>query len=117
MPPPFSPPKPKIGTGLLTLFDVMDTSLHTANFTVSMRKCFVEVGLLPQADGTYVKFNYHKKGFLTKLIPQATEAHADMGPTFGDVATELELTNRPASDAASDAGSDSTDSSDFSDAW
>ena len=96
MTPPFNPPKPTTSTGLLTLFEVMDTSLHTAAFTASLGACFVEVGLLPRADGSYVNLSYNKKGYLTKHIPQAPEIANDSGPTFGEVATEIELIDEPA---------------------
>ena len=84
----------------------MDTSLHTAAFTLSLRACFVEVGLLPKDDGSYVNFSYKKKGYLTSHIPQAPEiVNVDIGPTFGEVATAIELTNRPDDDGGSTDGS------------
>ena len=111
MPPPFDPPKPTISTGLLTLLDVMDTQLHTGAFSLALHASFVEVGLLPKPDGSYVKFSYNKKGYLTSHIPLAPETtRDDVGPTFGETATGIEVTNR----LDDDGGSDDDDSSDDS---
>ena len=91
----------------------MDTQLHAATFTEAMHASFVEVGLLPRTDGSYSLFSYNKKGYLTTLIPQVAVT-ADAGPTFGDVAMEMELTNRPSDDSGSDGSDDSDDSDDDS---
>ena len=114
----FAPPKPTICTGLQTLLDVMDTNLHTEAFTVSLRASFVELGLLPRNDGSYVTFAYSKKGYLLALIPQAAGVAAkDGAPTFGDVVTEVEVTNRPDSDDDSDADSDDRSDSGSADGY
>ena len=57
-----------------------------------------------QADETFVKFNYKKKGFLTRHIPPMQSS--DDGFSLGEVACELALTNRPPA-ADEDSGAES----------
>ena len=61
-----------------------------------------------QEDETFVKFSYNKKGYLSKLIPQAM--NAEDAVSVGEIVSELALTNRPwDADDNSDAESGSED--------
>ena len=61
---------------MLTLLSVLKGSLSTETFIASLRKCFVEVGLLEDENECFVKFNFKKKGFLPDA---AYPAGAELG--------------------------------------
>ena len=61
----FSPPKPCLTNGLITVMEVEDSTLQTDKFKKSMRDCFLAVGLTTKDDGTHVKFTSHKHGHLS----------------------------------------------------
>ena len=89
-----------LADGLQTVIKVLNTVLSTAAFQESMKKCFVEVGLTKQPDGTYKQYTAKKKGWLNHLIPQPKES--DHAVSTAEVASELELTARPEHDRDED---------------
>ena len=93
LPPLFAPPKPTQSEGLLTLFEVLSTSLATPKFQESMKKCFVTVGLAPVNDGSYLLYNATRKGTLVQLMPQVQ--YSDDAVSVGAMAAEIALTSRP----------------------
>ena len=100
---------------MLTLLSVLKGSLSTETFIASLRKCFVEVGLLEDENECFVKFNFKKKGFLTRHIPQAQSSEDSI--SVGEIASELALTSRPAdADENSDAESGTDDEDEEDDA-
>ena len=77
-------------------------------------RVFVEVGLLEDENECFVQFNFKKKGFLTRHIPQVQSS--EDGVSVGEIASELALTNRPAdADENSDAESGTDDEEDEDD--
>jgi hypothetical protein len=93
LPPIFSPPKPTQAEGVLTLLNVLSTSLATPAFEESMRKCFVQVGLQKGDDKEYVLYSATRKGFLQQIMPQVKSS--DDAISVGEVASELVLSSRP----------------------
>ena len=91
-PPEFRPPKPTQADGLLCLYKVVKENLQTPKFKESMSKCFVQVGLVPNADGEFVTYSPTKKGALANIIPQ-TMAHEN-ATSVGEVMAELAVTTR-----------------------
>ena len=79
--------------------------------SISLRKCFVEAGLLEDEKECFVPFNFKKKGFLMRHIPQVQSAEDSV--SVGEIASELALTSRPAdADEISDAESGTEDEDD-----
>jgi hypothetical protein len=97
LPPLFAPPKPTQPEGLLSLLEVLKTSLATPAFQESMRKCFIAVGLAPGSDGEYVLYSASRKGTLSQIIPQVQ--YNDEAVSIGEIASEIALTRRPANGA------------------
>ena len=111
-PPAFQPPKPKVAEGLRTLLNVLDGSLSTKEFKASLRKCFVEVGLLEDDNKCFKQFHFQKKGFLTRHIPQV-QSPSDTGVSVGEIASEVALTSRPTGeDEDAESGNDEDEGSD-----
>ena len=103
--PAFQPPKPKVAEGLLTLLSVLDGSLGTEDFKASLRKSFVDVGLLEDDSECFKQFNFKKKGYLTKNIRQVHDA----GVSVGEIASEVALTSRPTGDDEDEESGDDED--------
>ena len=81
--PDFKPPKPTMADGINTLVTVLDTTLKTTNFLDGMRRCFIDVGLLPFKDDgslrTYISYVEHKRGSMNSaLFPTAVNTCAEL---------------------------------------
>ena len=53
-----------------------------------MRKCFVDVGLVKNTEGSYTKYTNHRRGTIIK------KADVDGATCLGEVAAELEMVQR-----------------------
>ena len=72
--PVFAPPKPKVSDGIKMLIKVVTENLATEKFLKSLRRCFVDVGLVPyeqtETESTYRPYTEHKRGSLNpNLFP------------------------------------------------
>ena len=85
------------------------------SFKASMAKCFISVGLAPDAMGKFVEYTNHRRG--TLAIKKEPEDKA----TVGEVAAELEMVQRGGVDADGEGddgaggGGDESDESDDDD--
>ena len=52
--------------------EIAATVFLTDKYIASMKKCFVEVGQFPKADGSFNIYSHHSKGSLLKnLLPES----------------------------------------------
>ena len=58
-----------------------------------MRKCFVDVGLVKNTEGSYTKYTNHRRGTIIK------KADVDGATCLGEVAAELEMVQRAGADS------------------
>ena len=79
--------------GMRTVLEVLNTTLNTPKFQESMRKCFIQVGLVPGADGQFIEYSPTRKGILTQIIPQVQVPEEAV--SVGELASEVCLIPRP----------------------
>ena len=97
--PAWDPPKPKLVDGLRTVLKVEETTLRTAKFKESMRKCFIAVGLVKESDFNHFKrYVPTKCGFLSSLHKEVYEELSAPEDSYclGDDVADLGMVRPPA---------------------
>ena len=96
--PKFSPPKPTVLDGLKMVEKVCADTFSKASFKEKMRTCFVQVGLVKDESGEFVKYTKHdRKGTLAFKAVGLAEL-----PSLGETAAEVEVLSRAEADENED---------------
>lgn len=86
----FSPPKPTLAQGLLSLFQACAIDLVKPNFQNGLRRSFVQVGLAPDEHGIYARYSTHCRSTMKAHLAPA-DSPSDEHFVLGDVAAALEI--------------------------
>lgn len=64
----FSPPKPTLTCGLLSLLKICRSTFKTDNFKANLKRVFVEVCQAPKEDGSFQRYCNHQRGSMAKAL-------------------------------------------------
>lgn len=103
----WAPPKPTLIDGIRTILDVEATTLTTETFKNSMQRCFIAVGLAPNADHGFSKYKEVKFGSISTLHRAVDDAEKRDLSTFAIAETMgIEMVKPPTSEGAKEADSE-----------